>query len=87
MIPLVIWCGFPFFVNSPLLLGGRLPKNEKNESFWWYRFLPIGGIISIGVITKNKKGIVGKTVLNILKKLNPRKMEAKKIKSSLIMIP
>ena len=47
LIPSVFWMRFPFFVNSPLLLGGRLPKKEKNEVFGWCRFSPLGGIIPI----------------------------------------
>jgi hypothetical protein len=39
------------------------------------------------IIAKNKKGVVGKPGVNIPKKANPRKMEPKTIKSSLIMIP
>jgi len=43
------------FVNSPLLMGRRLQKNEKNEDSLWYRFSPVGGIISMVLKMKGRK--------------------------------
>ena len=43
------------FCQLPAINGGRLPKKEKNEGFLWYRFSPVGGIISIISMVLKKK--------------------------------
>ena len=43
------------FCQLPTINGGKITKKRKNEGFLWYRFSPVGGIISMVLKMKGRK--------------------------------